>query len=137
VLISSNGVIGNGITTLSLQSLTTKEKVFPWLLHKNCEDFSFHHCLFGVNKSKEATGRVVVWKEFNINNSYTLECSFCGPTRGSKTGCHFQIDDLIGMGTDFAKTILDFSSGKTQKLAQTQIETFYKQGAITVPPWDP
>jgi cytosolic carboxypeptidase protein 2/3 len=91
-------VIGNGISTLSLQCITTKEKIFPWLLNKNCEDFSYHCCLFGVHKAKEATGRVVVWKEFNIQNSYTLECSFCGPTSGSRVGSHFNMRDLIKMG---------------------------------------
>ena len=60
--------------------MTTKEKVFPWLMKKNCEDFSFNNCQFGIIKQKESTGRVVVHKEFNIQNSYTLECSFCGAT---------------------------------------------------------
>jgi len=133
VVLTQTGVIGNGITTLSLQSLTTKEKVFPWLLNKNCEDFSYHCCGFGVNKSKESTGRVVVWREFSIQNSYTLEVSFCGPTGGSKNGFHFKMQDLINMGKSFAKTILEYGSVKNQKNAQAQIETFYKQGAVNFP----
>ena len=93
-----------------MNNLTTKEKIFPWLMSKNCEDFSYHNCLFGAHKSKEATGRVVVWKEFNIVNSYTLECSFCGPTQGQHKDCHFSIKSLIQMGKTFAKTILEFTN---------------------------
>lgn len=55
--------------------------------------------MFGVNKAKETTGRVVVFREFNVTNSYTLECSFCGPTQGSNSGAHFNIQTLINMGT--------------------------------------
>lgn len=84
-------ILGNGISNFCMNNLTTKEKVFPWLMSKNCEDFSYHNCLFGAHKSKEATGRVVVFKEFNIVNSYTLECSFCGPTQGPNKDCHFSI----------------------------------------------
>lgn len=87
----TSNIIANGITTMMNSNLTTKEKVFPYLLAQNCEDFSFHTCLFGVHKSKEATGRVVVFKEFSVSNSYTLECSFCGPTQGSNQGTHFNI----------------------------------------------
>ena len=102
--------------------------MFPWLYHKNCENFSYHSCLFGVHKSKESTGRAVVWREFGIQNSYTLECSFCGPTQGGLRDCHFTIESLLEMGVLFAKTILDFSGNKIQKVCQGQIESFYKQG---------
>ena len=90
-VLTSNGTLGTGISSSVLQSLTTKEKIFPWLLNKNCEDFSYYNCMFGVHKSKESTGRVVVCKEFNIQNSYTLEASFCGPTSGSFQNCHFSM----------------------------------------------
>jgi hypothetical protein len=31
-----------------------------------------------MEKSKESTGRCVIFKEFNVLNSFTLECSFHG-----------------------------------------------------------
>ncbi|XP_025972855.1 cytosolic carboxypeptidase 3 isoform X5 [Dromaius novaehollandiae] len=53
-------------------------RVFPLLLSKICPDkFSFPDCRFRVQKSKEGTGRVVMWK-MGISNSYTLEASVCG-----------------------------------------------------------
>ena len=109
-------VQGSAIQNSSVSNLTIKEKVFPWLLAKNCEDFCYYNCLFGVHKSKESTGRAVVWREFNIVNSYTLECSFCGPTQGSNKDCHFNIQSLIKLGHTFAETILEFSNPKISKL---------------------
>ena len=31
-----------------------------------------------IEKSKETTARVVIFREYNIMNSFTLECSFFG-----------------------------------------------------------
>jgi len=53
------------------------ERVFPYMLSRNAPDmFSYKHCRFHVQKSKEGTGRVVVWN-MGIHNSYTLEVSTC------------------------------------------------------------
>jgi cytosolic carboxypeptidase protein 2/3 len=40
--------------------------------------FKLKDCRFRVEKCKESTARVVVFREFNIVNSFTLECSFFG-----------------------------------------------------------
>ncbi|KAJ7329969.1 hypothetical protein JRQ81_016143 [Phrynocephalus forsythii] len=54
------------------------QRVFPLIMSKNCPDkFSFSDCSFKIQKSKEGTGRVVMWK-MGISNSYTLEVTFCG-----------------------------------------------------------
>jgi cytosolic carboxypeptidase protein 2/3 len=84
-------------------------------MKKNCEGFSYDNCQFGIIKAKESTGRVVAHKEFSITNSYTLECSFCGPTQGSNANYHFNIQDLLDMGSSFVKSILEFSNPKMQK----------------------
>jgi hypothetical protein len=50
------------------------ERVFPMMLHKNAPSkFSFSDCSFKVQKSKEGTGRIVMWREMGIMNSYTME----------------------------------------------------------------
>jgi hypothetical protein len=38
--------------------------------------FKQKDCRFRIEKNKENTARVVVFKEFNITNSFTLEVSF-------------------------------------------------------------
>jgi hypothetical protein len=35
-------------------------------------------CRFNIEKCKETTARAVVFREMNIMNSFTLECSFFG-----------------------------------------------------------
>ena len=40
--------------------------------------FAFDYCKFHIHRCKESTGRVVMWKEMLIKNSFTLEASFAG-----------------------------------------------------------
>jgi len=86
-----------------------KERVFPMLFGDNSENFSFEDCSFEVQKSRESTARVVMWREFNLYNSFTLECSFCGPTKGIYNGCHFNPTVLETMGIVFCKTLADYT----------------------------
>lgn len=79
------------------------------MFSENCENFSFDDCSFMVHKSKESCGRIVMWREFNLVNSYTCEASFCGPTRGIHNQCHFNIELLQNVGKVFCKTMVDMS----------------------------
>ena len=65
------------------------------LMHKNSDHFNLHDCSFIVQKCKESTARVVMWREFGLINSFTLECSFCGPTGGVYMDCHFTPSILL------------------------------------------
>ena len=53
---------------------------------------------------QETTGRVVVWRECDIGNSYTLEASFAGANFGAKSGVHMNIDDFEAMGAALCHT---------------------------------
>jgi hypothetical protein len=79
------------------------------MYEENNENFSFDGCSFVTQKSKESCGRVVMFKEFNILYSYTLESSFCGPTRGAYDHCHFNTAVLEKVGQDFCGTLYDLS----------------------------
>jgi len=85
-----------------------KEKIFPCLIDKNCDIFNFPDCNFSVQKAKESTARVVIWKEQGITNSFTLEASFCGADQGKFADYHFNTDLLQEVGHRFCDTILDF-----------------------------
>ena len=76
---------------------------------ENNENFSYDDCCFEVQKSRESAARVVMWREFNLYNSFTLECSFCGPSKGIYNGCHFNTMVLDMVGTVFCKTIADYT----------------------------
>lgn len=58
--------------------LNTNIKVFPAILSDWLQAFQFKDCCFSNEKEKEATARMVMFKEFSILNSYTLEASFFG-----------------------------------------------------------
>ena len=72
-------------------------------------NFNFQGSSFTVHKAKESTGRVVIWREFQLINSYTCEASFCGPSQGMFKGLHFNISMLLEMGRDFCRTLAVFS----------------------------
>jgi hypothetical protein len=85
------------------------ERVFPMMLHKNAPSkFSFSDCSFKVQKSKEGTGRIVMWREMGIMNSYTMEATFCGSTLDQGNSYHFSTADLEAMGYHFCDTLLDY-----------------------------
>ena len=57
-----------------------KAKQFPFLMSKIHNAYSYQDCTFGVQKDKESTARITLFKEYKIPEIYTLEASFCGPT---------------------------------------------------------
>ena len=82
------------------------------MFSENNENFSFEDCSFVVHKSKESCSRIVMWREFNLVNSFTCESSFSGPTRGIYNNCHFNIMVYEIIGRVFCKTLFDMSDNK-------------------------
>ncbi|XP_069318759.1 cytosolic carboxypeptidase 3 [Eulemur rufifrons] len=100
------------------KALYLKQRIFPLMLSKNCPDkFSFSACKFNIQKSKEGTGRVVMWK-MGIRNSFTMEATFCGSTLGNKRGTHFTTKDLRSMGYHFCDSLLDYCDPDRTKYYQ-------------------
>ncbi|KAL1777748.1 cytosolic carboxypeptidase 3 isoform X1 [Sigmodon hispidus] len=100
------------------KGLYLQQRIFPLMLSKNCPNkFSFSACKFNVQKSKEGTGRVVMWK-MGIRNSFTLEATFCGSTLGNKRGTHFNTKDLESMGYHFCDSLLDYCDPDRSKYFQ-------------------
>jgi hypothetical protein len=97
------------------EKIRLREKIFPLLFHKRLDSFDFDTCNFNVQKSKEGTGRVVVWKRFSLINSFTLEASFCGPSRGFYKDCHFTPSILRDMGKQFSLNLIDFTERDQKK----------------------
>ncbi|KAM6202249.1 LOW QUALITY PROTEIN: cytosolic carboxypeptidase 3 [Rhynchocyon petersi] len=100
------------------KTLYLQQRIFPLMLSKNCPDkFSFLACKFNIQKSKEGTGRVVMWR-MGIRNSFTMEATFCGSTLGNKRGTHFNTKDLESMGYHFCDSLLDFCDPDRAKYFQ-------------------
>eukprot|EP00282_Hemiselmis_andersenii_P041655 CAMPEP_0172055604 /NCGR_PEP_ID=MMETSP1043-20130122/5362_1 /TAXON_ID=464988 /ORGANISM="Hemiselmis andersenii, Strain CCMP441" /LENGTH=467 /DNA_ID=CAMNT_0012714999 /DNA_START=9 /DNA_END=1409 /DNA_ORIENTATION=- len=106
-----------------------REKCFPRLFGERCPNFSFKDCRFDVDRSKENTGRVVVYREVGILHSFTLEASFCGaeapqpppPSPDIRTGTvppappplpsyHFNSEDLEQVGTDMIQALAEYAT---------------------------
>lgn len=81
-------------------------KLLPFVLSKVSPVFSFASSRFGVQKSKESTLRVSLFKELKVPNIFTLEASFCGADIGKYKGHHFTGEILAEMGRDLCKTVL-------------------------------
>ncbi|CAM1319123.1 AGBL2 (predicted) [Pycnogonum litorale] len=85
-----------------------KERVFPIMFQQTAPGyFSYDSCKFNVQRFKEGTGRVTMWK-MGITNSYTLETSFCGSSMSKNSGIHFNVRDFETIGRHFCKTLLDY-----------------------------
>lgn len=60
-----------------------KTRVFPYIISKLCDYFSFEYSRFSVHKSKEATARVALWRDIGYCPLvYTMEASFSGADKG-------------------------------------------------------
>ncbi|KAI5645151.1 zinc carboxypeptidase domain-containing protein [Phthorimaea operculella] len=108
-----------------------QEQVFPLMLHKNAADkFSFENCKFRIQRSKEGTGRVVVWM-MGVANSYTMEASFGGSELGSRMSTHFSVQDYESLGKTFCETLLDFydEDPSKERLRNKIVTRLLKEGS--------
>eukprot|EP00826_Nyctotherus_ovalis_P011015 TRINITY_DN12876_c0_g1_i2.p1 TRINITY_DN12876_c0_g1~~TRINITY_DN12876_c0_g1_i2.p1 ORF type:complete len:394 (-),score=65.77 TRINITY_DN12876_c0_g1_i2:359-1540(-) len=70
-------------------------KAFPLILSEICPIFSFSKCCFAVDKVKESTARIVIWREFSLCNVFTLEASFFGSTSDNR---QYSANDYMEVG---------------------------------------
>ncbi|XP_063053055.1 cytosolic carboxypeptidase 2 isoform X2 [Engraulis encrasicolus] len=117
-----NNVFMYGCDSRHDTSVDLQERVFPLMMSKNAQDkFSFSSCKFQVQKSKEGTGRIVMWR-LGIRNSYTMESTFGGSTLGNRTGTHFTTRDLKAIGFHLCDTLLDYCDPDESKAQQCLAE---------------
>ena len=81
-------------------------RMFPYILAKISHFFSYADCRFKMQKSKEATMRIALYKELRAPNIYTLEASFCGNDSGPNAGKHFTTVTLQEMGRQLCLALL-------------------------------
>ena len=82
-------------------------RIFPFILSKMNDYFSFEYSRFGVQKSKEATARVALYKELKtVPNIYTMESSFAGCDTGPAQGKHLTCEMLETLGHDCCRALL-------------------------------
>jgi hypothetical protein len=79
-------------------------KVFPALMAQHCPSFNLESCRYRMERAKQSTARIVVFKELSISNSFTLETSFKG-----SSDSHFTETDLKKLGLSLCRQILALS----------------------------
>ncbi|UJR33783.1 hypothetical protein I4U23_021209 [Adineta vaga] len=83
-------------------------RVLPFIMSKTApEMFAFDDCKFHIRRCKESTGRVVMWKEMMIKNSFTLEASFGGSSIVDKPS-HFNIQDYEKFGQCICESLRQY-----------------------------
>lgn len=86
----------NILSFFSLQTL-------PKILSHIAPAFCMSSCSFVVEKSKESTARVVVWREIGVQRSYTMESTLCGCDQGK-----YKVKHLRTLNKKYLKTFLTY-----------------------------
>ncbi|KAF6122935.1 ATP/GTP binding protein 1 [Phyllostomus discolor] len=81
-------------------------RTLPKILSHIAPAFCMSSCSFVVEKSKESTARVVVWREIGVQRSYTMESTLCGCDQGKYKGLQIGTRELEEMGAKFCAGLL-------------------------------
>ncbi|XP_069723351.1 cytosolic carboxypeptidase 4 [Phaenicophaeus curvirostris] len=81
-------------------------RTLPKILDKVAPAFVMNSCSFLVEKSRESTARVVVWREIGVLRSYTMESTYCGCSHGLYKGLQLGTQELEEMGSKFCLGLL-------------------------------
>ncbi|XP_008945487.1 PREDICTED: cytosolic carboxypeptidase 1 isoform X2 [Merops nubicus] len=81
-------------------------RALPMILSQTAPAFCMGSCSFVVEKSKESTARVVVWREIGVQRSYTMESTLCGCDQGKYKGLQIGTRELEEMGAKFCVGLL-------------------------------
>ncbi|XP_019722667.1 cytosolic carboxypeptidase 1 isoform X1 [Hippocampus comes] len=81
-------------------------RALPKILSQIAPAFSMASCSFVVERSKESTARVVVWREIGVQRSYTMESTVCGCDQGKYKGFQIGTRELEEMGAQFCVALL-------------------------------
>ncbi|XP_021377473.1 uncharacterized protein LOC110465752 isoform X4 [Mizuhopecten yessoensis] len=112
---------GDNNTTGAAKSFL-QERLFPWIMSQKApEKFSFQSCKFQIKRCKEATGRVVMWRQMHILNSFTLEATFSGTILNKSEPRHFNVADFLEMGRVLCQTVLEYHLTQENKAKQTDM----------------
>ncbi|OHT15780.1 Clan MC, family M14, Zinc carboxypeptidase-like metallopeptidase [Tritrichomonas foetus] len=88
-----HGTFAYGCPNDDMPELKDKEKLFPRMVSYLTNAFSWGNCVFSFPKERKSASRIVMRKEFNIIQSFTVESSFGGISTGPRAGVLY--DELI------------------------------------------
>ncbi|CAH2050625.1 unnamed protein product, partial [Iphiclides podalirius] len=97
-----------------------KYLMLPALMHRISGAFALGSCSFRVERERESTARVTVWRHLAVARSYTMEASFCGFDQGPYKGFHLNTQHLQGVGSDLCEALGGLSDGATVDIQLTR-----------------
>jgi hypothetical protein len=74
----------------------------PYLFWKEIDSFNYYQCNFGMRLGRQGTSRLTVHHLLNLPYSYTMEHSFCSPTKDKR---HFSAADYAAIGKGLCLTL--------------------------------
>ncbi|XP_059479470.1 cytosolic carboxypeptidase 1-like [Neocloeon triangulifer] len=83
----------------------TEFLLLPHILQQTAPAFALNHCNFRVERARESTARVALWRQLGITRSYTLESSYCGCDQGPYQGYHLGTAHLHEMGRNLCEAL--------------------------------
>nr|XP_027216138.1 cytosolic carboxypeptidase 1-like [Penaeus vannamei] len=79
--------------------------LLPRLAQSCMATFSLRDCHFQIERARESTARVAVWRQFEIPMSYTMEASTCGCDQGPYKNYHLSPKQLQESGEGFCVSL--------------------------------
>ncbi|XP_058012531.1 cytosolic carboxypeptidase 4 [Ahaetulla prasina] len=100
-------------------------RTLPKILDKVAPAFLMSSCSFLLEKSRDSTARVVVWREIGVLRSYTMESTYSGCSHGLYKGLQMGTSELEEMGAKFCLglLVLQLKSLPCSKKVMTQAKT--------------
>jgi cytosolic carboxypeptidase protein 2/3 len=85
-----------------------KMRVIPRLLAEETDMFRYHSCRFQNEPNKKGTARVLINKEFNVTNCFTLEASFHGYFDRDNINYEFTPQRYEEMGVNLVNSLYEY-----------------------------
>lgn len=101
-------------------------RIIPLLLSQWNTHFSYKDSEFQLEKDKESTARIVLFKEYGIKYSYTCEATFYGSLCELKYIKLMEIRDYMKVGEDFCKVLLMLRNKPEIELLISTISSYLK-----------
>ena len=111
-------------------------RLIPKLLSEETSKFRYHSCQFKYEYCKRKTARIVLAREYNITNCYTLEASFSGHFDENRSNYEFTQHQYEEMGEHFVNTLYEYTLviEEEQRLRQLREIDKKKRKKMTVLP---
>ena len=97
-------------------------KIIAKLLSERTQIFRYHSSRFVVDKGKNSTARVVMWKELGIVNAFTLETSYFGFINDERETVAFETHHLYELAEQLALSIYEFFVMQSQEKVAVRVK---------------